>query len=79
MFGIEVLTRKILKERFIMKNGNRRWQDSIDKELFEIDEYQTFDDKGKGYRPGPDYKKIRVHLVFAVKHDGRHTSERALL
>ena len=54
------------------KNGNRRWQDSIDKELFEIDEYQTFDDKGKGYKPGPDYKKIRVHLVFAVKHDGRH-------
>ena len=54
------------------KNGNHRWQESIDKELLEIDEYQTFDDKGKGYRPGPDYKKIRVHLVFAVKHDGRH-------
>ena len=21
---------------------------------------------------GPDFKKISVHLVFAVKHDGRH-------
>ena len=27
---------------------------------------------GKKYNPGPDYTKIRVHLVYAVKHDGRH-------
>ena len=28
----------------------------------------------KGNAPGPAYKKIRVHMVYAVKHDGRHKS-----
>lgn len=54
------------------RNGNTKWADATSKELREIDEYETFNDKGKGYRPPPDYKKIRVHLIFAVKHDGRH-------
>jgi hypothetical protein len=53
-------------------NGNTKWQDAIALELNQIDEYETFEDKGRGYNPGPDYKKIRCHLVFAVKHDGRH-------
>ena len=54
------------------QNGNTKWQDAISIELHQIDEYDTFTDKGKGFNPGPDYKKIRVHFVFAVKHDGRH-------
>ena len=34
--------------------------------------YSTFKDLGKG-SPGPEgYKKIRVHFVYDVKHDGRH-------
>jgi len=37
-----------------------------------IDEFSTFEDLGFGDNPGPDYKKIRVHIVYAVKHDGRH-------
>ena len=55
-----------------ISNGNTKWQDAIDTELFQIDDYDTFIDKGEGYRPGIDYKKIKVHLIFAVKHDGRH-------
>jgi hypothetical protein len=39
-----------------------------------LDEYDTFEDKGKGNKPGPDYKKINVHIVYAVKHVGRHKS-----
>jgi hypothetical protein len=54
------------------ENGNTKWQDCTDLELNQIDEYQTFIDKGKGYKPGPEYKRINVHLVYAVKHDGRH-------
>ena len=54
------------------KNGNNRWAIATKIELAQIMEYNTFQDKGIGYRPPPDYKKIRVHLVFAVKHDGRH-------
>jgi hypothetical protein len=53
-------------------NGNTKWRDAIDVELQQIDEYDTFIDKGDGHKPGPDYKKIKVHLIFAVKHDGRH-------
>jgi len=37
-----------------------------------IDEFSTFEDLGFGGNPCPDYKKIRVHMVYAVKHDGRH-------
>ena len=43
-------------------------------ELAQIQEYKTFIDLGKG-TPGPEgYKKIKVHFVFDVKHDGRHKS-----
>jgi len=54
------------------ENGNTKWQDCTSLELDQIDEYETFIDKGKGYRPGADWKRINVHLVYAVKHDGRH-------
>ena len=53
-------------------NGNSRWRDAELAELSQINEYETFVDKGIGYVPGPGYKKIRVHMVYAVKHDGRH-------
>ena len=42
--------------------------------MTQLNDYQTFIDMGK-YKPGcipPGFKKINVHLVFAVKHDGRH-------
>ena len=53
-------------------NGNDRWKKATDLELKLIDDYATFTDMGKKCNPGPDYTKIRVHLVHAVKHDGRH-------
>ena len=54
------------------RNGNTKWQEAIDKEFAQVDEYDTFIDKGFNWNPGGDYTKIRVHLVFDVKHDGRH-------
>jgi hypothetical protein len=40
-------------------------------EMDQHDEYETFTDREKdGKIDG--YKKIRVHLIYAVKHDGRH-------
>ena len=54
------------------ENGNTRWRDAEKIELAQVDEYDTFLDKGKGYIPNKDFKKIKVHLVYAVKHDGRH-------
>ena len=50
-------------------------------ELKQIDEYETFQDlgpasylNGKVVNASEGYKKLRVHLVFDVKHDGRHKS-----
>jgi hypothetical protein len=39
-----------------------------------IDEYITFIDKGHHTKASPPngFEKIRAHLVFDVKHDGRH-------
>jgi hypothetical protein len=56
------------------KNQNTQWKDAVDLEFSQINEYHTFLDKGnqsKSVAP-TGYKKIRVHLVFYVKHDGRH-------
>jgi Reverse transcriptase (RNA-dependent DNA polymerase) len=38
-------------------------------ELNQINEYETFADKGKGHYPGADYKRINVHFVYAAKPD----------
>jgi len=56
------------------RNGNTKWQDANKLEFDQLDEYETFEDMGPSESTkAPDgYKKIRVHLVFDVKHDGRH-------
>jgi hypothetical protein len=48
------------------ENGNTLWRDEEILELGQIDEYDTFIDKGVGYVPGQEYKEIEVHLVYAV-------------
>ena len=53
-------------------NNNRRWQDAIDLEIGQLQDYKTFLDKGRGAPIPKGYKQITVHLVFDVKHDGRH-------
>jgi len=53
-------------------NGNTMWIDAEMTELNQIDEQKSFIDKGVGFNPGSDYKRIQVHMVCAVKHDGRH-------
>ena len=55
-----------------LKNGNTRWQDAEREELFAILGYGTFNSKGKDGTPPPGHKKITVHFVYAVKHDGRY-------
>ena len=63
--------------RLDKENGNTHWQDAIDLELTQIHEYKVFKDTGKAqFHNGkvviPDgFQKIRVHFVYAVKHDGR--------
>ena len=63
------------------QNGNSKWYDATKLEMDQINEYKVFQDHGKAqFDPkwrkvsnAPNgYKKIRVHIIFAVKHDGRH-------
>ncbi len=62
-------------------NGNSRWYDATKLEMDQIHEYHVFKDHGKAHidnktrkvlNAPKDHQKIRVHLIFAVKHDGRH-------
>ena len=59
------------------QHGFQHWQDAMDLELSQIHEYKVFKDTGKaqfhnGKAVTPDgFQKIRVHFVYAVKHDGR--------
>ena len=59
------------------QHGFQHWQDAMDLELSQIHEYKVLKDTGKaqfhnGKAVTPDgFQKIRVHFVYAVKHDGR--------
>jgi hypothetical protein len=70
-FGVRIPRNHPEAVRLDEENKNRLWQDSVDTEFEQVDEYETFEDKGVGYRPPSDYKKINVHLIFDVKHDLR--------
>jgi hypothetical protein len=56
------------------RNGNTKWQDAAKLEFDQLDEYSTFEDYGDSNTSAPPagYKKMRIHLVFDVKHDGQH-------
>ena len=72
MYGIRVPRNHQEAMEFDRQNGNTKWRDAEILELKQIDEYDTFIDKGENFKPSSNYKKITVHMVFAVKHDGRH-------
>jgi hypothetical protein len=56
--------------RLDKRNGNTLWGDATVLELTQIDDYATFIDKGHHTAIG--YKKIHIHLIYDVKHNGRH-------
>ena len=48
------------------------WQDATKLELKSMEAYEVFKDHGHKATPPPGYKVIRAHLIYDVKHDGRH-------
>jgi hypothetical protein len=54
------------------KAGNTKWQDAEKLEISQLFKYDTFRDMGKGTAIPEGYQKIPCHMVYAVKHDGRH-------
>jgi hypothetical protein len=73
-YGYEIPRTYEQAKRIDQKNGNTLWGDTTIIELNQIDEYLTFIDKGHHSKvtPTTGFKKIRVHIVYEVKHDGRH-------
>ena len=69
-FGVQVPNNHVHAMELDAKNGNKLWHDAEGIELGQIDEYETFRDVGRGAKPD-GYRKITVHMVYDVKHDGR--------
>ena len=72
MFGYEIPKNYFHALLLDKKNVNTKWIDSIQLEIVQLHEYSTFKDQGLGATIPDGYRKITVHFVFAVKHDGRH-------
>jgi hypothetical protein len=56
------------------REGNTKWQDSEDLEIYQLMEYNTFDILDAGSSVPHGYTKIPCHMVYDVKFDGRHKS-----
>jgi len=59
---------------FDLRNGNVNWAKATKLEMQQLKDYETFKDLGEfqDSKIPEGYKRIKVHLVFDVKHDGRH-------
>ena len=65
-FGVQVPRNHDQAMLLDEQNGNTLWKEAEQRELNQIDEYETFKDMGRGVHP-KGYKKIRVHMVYDVK------------
>jgi hypothetical protein len=71
-FGYQILRDYEEAMKFDEMNHIDRWDQSVKAKMQQLDDYHCFIDAGIYGRDSPptDYKKIRAHLVFDVKHDG---------
>ena len=70
-FGIQVPQSADQARELDKKYGFTKWADAENLEIKMIDEYNTFEDRGLGGTPPPGFKRITLHMVYDVKHDGR--------
>ena len=74
-FGVRVLCNHEEAMELDRQNGNKKWRDAEQKEIDEVQSLDTFKDLGVNAAAPKGYKKIRVHIVYAVKHDGQHKGQ----
>ena len=77
MYGVKVPRNHQQAMEYDEENGDTQWADSEKLEIRQIhEEYKSFRDLGHKSvaKPPPGYKKITLHMVYAVKHDGRRKS-----
>ena len=80
MFGYLIPRNYMEAMQFDSENKNSKWYDAIKLEMESMSEYKVFkkwdkailDKHKKVMNPPKGYHRIKVHLVFAVKFDGRH-------
>ena len=80
MFGYLIPRNYMEAMQFDSENKNSKWYDAIKLEMESMLEYKVFkkwdkailDKHKKVINPPKGYHRIQVHLVFAVKFDGRH-------
>jgi hypothetical protein len=79
MYGHQVPRNHAEAMRLDKENGNAMWADAEHSELSIIFTYEAFMNIGhKSFvkpPPGEGYKRINVHFVYAVKHDGRYKAQ----
>ena len=80
MFGYLIPRNYMEAMQFDSENKNSKWYDAIELEMESMAENKVFkkwdkailDKHKKVKNPPKGYHRIKVHLVFAVKFDGRH-------
>ena len=80
MFGYLIPRNYMEAMQFDSENKNGKWYDAIKLDMESMLEYKVFkrwdkailDKHKKVMNPPKGYHRIKVHLVFAVKFDGRH-------
>ena len=80
MFGYLIPRNYMEAMQFDSENKNSKWYDAIKLEMESMAEYKVFkkwdkailDKHKKVKNPPKGYQRIKIHLVFAVKFDGRH-------
>ena len=81
MFGY-LIPRNYMEAMQYKEDKNTKWYDAIKLEIESMQAYKVFkklekailDKHKKVMNPPKEYHRIKVHLVFAVKFDGRHKS-----
>ena len=80
MFGYLIPRNYMEAMQFDSENKNSKWYDAIKLDMESMQEYKVFkkwdkailDKHKKVMNPPKGYHRIKVHLVFTVKFDGRH-------
>ena len=84
MFGYLIRRNYMEAMQFDSENKNSKWNDAIKLEMDSMREYKVFkkwnkailDKHKKVMNPPIGYHRIKVHLEYAVKFDGRHKGQR---
>ena len=54
------------------QNKDKLWGEATKTEMKQMNMFEVFKDHGLNAPVPEGYKNIRVHLIFDIKHDGRH-------